>query len=468
MVEPKEMKALLARLVATLEQVAPYADACYIENASRGISKDKTGVEMHTDATAGVKIRAFDGHQYHEVCVQGWQPQLLHTEVQALAAKLKNKTPIPPATRPIIPKLDKEQIEREFSTAPAIDPKTVTTADKAAFITRIHEQAIAASNHIINCRVSYREEEERRVYISRHRKLTSRWTGCTVNIMPFVKTADGQTRYDYYSTFSNGFDVKDIPAEDLTALWSRVLKIRDAKRISPGKYTAVLSPNVAGLLAHESFGHGMESDTIAKGRAKAEEYLGKRIAAASVNICDDPGLSGAHGSVFFDDEGMMPRRVFLVKSGIVTEPITESLSAWQRNFTRSCNGRAESFDHKIYARMTNTFFLPGKEDPKAMVKKVKNGMYLHHGGSGMEDPKGWGVQIAGVLCERIKNGKLTGEYFYEASISGYLPTILANINAIGKDFSITKDAGFCGKGHKEWVRVSSGGPHITITELDLT
>jgi len=95
-------------------------------------------------------------------------------------------------------------------------------------------------------------------------------------------------------------------------------------------------------------------------------------------------------------------------------------------------------------------------------------MYLHHSSSGMEDPKGWGVQIAGVLCERIKNGKLTGELFYESTISGYLPTLLNNIVGVGKEFQIQDDAGFCGKGHKEYVRVSSGGPHLSIKEVDLS
>ena len=212
----------------------------------------------------------------------------------------------------------------------------------------------------------------------------------------------------------------------------------------------------------------MESDTIMKGRAKAENFLGKRIASAKVNICDDPSIQGTHGFLFFDDEGTLPRRTFMVKNGIVGEPLTESYSAWKKNFTRTGNARAESFDHKIYARMTNTFFLQGKEEVDAIIKSVKNGIYLHHGSSGMEDPKGWGVQIAGILCERIKNGKRTGEYFYEASISGYLPTILNNITAIGKDFVINKDVGFCGKGHKEYVRVSSGGPHLLIKELDLS
>jgi len=459
------MKAVLAKLVGQLEQVAPYADAVYIENLTRTLSKDKTGIEARTDADAGVKIRAFDGLQYHEVCVQGWQPPLLQQEVQQLIQRLKNR---PITGKTLTLKIDREMMDKEFAITPVIDPKTVPISEKAQLITDLHERVLAASKEFINCRATYREEEERRVFVNRYKKLASRWTGCTLVIAPFVQTPDGHTRFDFYSNFANGFDVRNIPEEDFKRLIARALKVKSAGRIPPGKYAVMLSPNVAGLLAHESFGHGMESDTITKGRAKAEEFLGKKIAPAKVNICDDGSLAGTHGTIFFDDEGVIPRRVHLVKSGIVTEPITESYSAAKKGFVRSANGRAESFDHKIYARMTNTFFLAGKDDTKQMMKDVKNGMFLHHGSSGMEDPKGWGVQIAGVLAERIKKGKLTGEFYYEASISGYLPNILGNITAVSKEFHINKDVGFCGKGHKEWVRVASGGPYIAIKELDLS
>jgi TldD protein len=461
----KEIKTFLGKLVSQIETTAPYADALFMHNELRSLAKDTTGIEPQNGAEMGVRIRAFDGLQYHEVSVTGWQPAVLQAEVQQLIARLKAR---PITGKTVNLKLDRDILDKEFSTHAQIDPAGVQISQKANAITQLHEKVIKTSSEFVNCRVAYREYEEKRVFVNRYKKLSSRWTGCAIVIVPFVQTADGQTRYDYFSNFSNGFEATHIPEQKLQDFLKRALKVKAAGRIPPGKYTAVLSPNLSGLLAHESFGHGMESDMIMKGRAKAEEFLGKKIASAKVNICDDPAMPNAHGTFFFDDEGMLPQRTLLVKGGIVTAPITESYSAARRGFARTANGRAESYDHKTYARMSNTFFLPGKDDPKTMVKEVKNGMYLHHGGSGMEDPKGWGVQIAGVLCERIKNGKLTGEFFYEATVSGFLPKVLGNITAVGKDFEIQQDAGFCSKGHKEVVRVSSGGPHLLIKELDLT
>ncbi|MDD9954446.1 MAG: TldD/PmbA family protein [Candidatus Woesearchaeota archaeon] len=457
----KARKDLLGRLVNKLEQHAPYADALYSENTTRVIAKNTAEIECSTDADAGVKVRAYDGTQFHEVCVQGWQPQLMQAEVHSLIERLKH---VEGKTATL--KLSKERADKDFTVAYVTDPATVPIQKKFSFIEALH--AKVQKKPFINCIVSYREEEEHRIFVNKYKRLASTWTGCTVTIVPFVQTASGETRSDHFTNFRNGFEVTDIDEEDLKAFMDRAAKLKTAKKLPPGKYTAILSPTVTGLLAHESFGHGMESDTILHGRAKAAEYIGKKISNVKVNICEDASLPSTHGFLFFDDEGMMPKRVFLVERGTVKQPISEAYSASRKSFPRTANGRAEAFDHKVYARMTNTFFLSGKDDPVKMIKSVRNGIYIHTGSSGMEDPKGWGVQLAGLLCERIKNGKLTGELFYEASMGGYLPDILGNIKMVGKDFEIIKDVGFCGKEHKEWVRVSSGGPHVLIREVELS
>ena len=44
-------------------------------------------------------------------------------------------------------------------------------------------------------------------------------------------------------------------------------------------------------------------------------------------------------------------------------------------------------------------------------------------------------------------------------MSGFVLDLLNSISMISDDFEINGD-GFCGKGYKEWVRVSDGGPAI--------
>ena len=73
-------------------------------------------------------------------------------------------------------------------------------------------------------------------------------------------------------------------------------QLLDAERIEPGEYEVILSPGIAGLLAHESFGHGVEMDMFVKGRAKAAEYLGTAVASPMVSLRDGARAAEQTGS----------------------------------------------------------------------------------------------------------------------------------------------------------------------------
>jgi predicted Zn-dependent proteases, TLDD ortholog len=77
----------------------------------------------------------------------------------------------------------------------------------------------------------------------------------------------------------------------------------------------------------------------------------------------------------------------------------------------------------------------------------------------MEDPKNWAIQCTCEYGIEIVDGKLTDNYVSPVVMSGFVLDLLNSISMISDDFEIN-GAGFCGKGYKEWVRVSDGGPAI--------
>jgi TldD protein len=78
----------------------------------------------------------------------------------------------------------------------------------------------------------------------------------------------------------------------------------------------------------------------------------------------------------------------------------------------------------------------------------------------MEDPQGWGIQVTCHIGREIKAGRLTNRYFTPVAIAGYVPDVLQTVRGVaGK---VTVEGGWCGKGHKENVPVSSGGPHMWL------
>ena len=46
-------------------------------------------------------------------------------------------------------------------------------------------------------------------------------------------------------------------------------------------------------------------------------------------------------------------------------------------------------------------------------------------------------------------------------MSGSVPDLLKSISMVSGNFKVI-GAGMCGKGYKEWVRVSDGGPNLKV------
>jgi len=141
--------------------------------------------------------------------------------------------------------------------------------------------------------------------------------------------------------------------------------------------------------------------------------------------------------------------------------ITDLNSSSRLNLLRTPNGRRQNYSHKSYARMTNTYFGPGAHKFNEMIGSIEKGFYLKHATNGMEDPKGWGIQLEGLYAEEIKNGKLTGQVFSPVIVTGYVPDLLTSITMVGTETEIG-GLGMCGKGHKEWIKVTDGGPHLKL------
>jgi TldD protein len=460
--EIKKYKLFFKKLVDEMSQYGHYSQVLFLHKIKNVIQKDDKETDSYQLEDFGVKLRLFTGEHFLEYGTSLFDQKLLKKEAAKLAKranKIKVKNPLK------IPKEDKF-LDKNFSTKSIRDPRRLSLKSKIKLLEDIHGKVSGKSKTIINTRAVYSEYFETKIFVSEDRALYQDISGCRLIVMPIVQTQLGEIRYHFEGFFEPGCEVFDLKPKQIKDIVHKANKVAEATKIKSGKYTVIMSPEVAGLLAHESFGHGFEADTLFKGRAKAEEYLGKEIASEQVSILDNPSLEGRNGSYFFDDEGQLANETYLIKNGIVKSPITDMYSAIRLNKERTANGRLESFDHKPYSRMSNTYFAPGNEKKESMLSSVRDGFYLHYSSGGMEDPKGWGVQIQGVLAERIFNGKLTGEFFYEVGITGFLPEILINIQGVGKKLEV-KGAGSCGKGHKEWVRVSEGGPHLKVKNLDL-
>jgi len=204
----------------------------------------------------------------------------------------------------------------------------------------------------------------------------------------------------------------------------------------------------------------VEMDMFVKNRAKGEEYMNKYVASKKLNMRDG-ALSGSEvGTYLFDDEGTLGTDTKVINNGILESGISDLLSALQLGTVPTGNGRRESFERKAYARMTNTFFESGEETLEDMIKATKHGYLLEGYFSGMEDPKNWGIQCVIAKGREIVDGEFTGNVISPVTLTGYVPDLLKSITMVAKNPIELSGGGYCGKGHKELVKTSTGGTFI--------
>ena len=237
------------------------------------------------------------------------------------------------------------------------------------------------------------------------------------------------------------------------------IKLLDSKLIEPGVYDIITTPAITGLIAHEAFGHGVELDMFVKNRAKAKEYVNEYVASPLITMHDGASSCLSQASYFFDDDGVLAHDTVIIDKGILKTGISDLVSAMELNMEPTGNGRRQNPFHKSYSRMTNTFFEAGDSNLSDMIKSVKYGYMLCEMDNGMEDPKNWNIQCTCAYAKEIKDGKFTGKIVAPVVMSGNVIDLLKSITMVSREFEI-HGSGHCGKGHKEWVPVSDGGPYL--------
>ena len=329
------------------------------------------------------------------------------------------------------------------------------------FCTEMRDRALSKDERILNCVVSASSFTVSKLFITKQRELDQNYSW--VNITSYVILRDGEKMTDCYDgSYGHLWSIamKNFP-EVIDNIVKIAGKLVNAKPITPGVYDVITDSSISGLIAHEAFGHGVEMDQFVKDRALAKNYVGEYVASPICNMRDGAASTLSTASYFFDDDGVPAHDTQIIKDGILVSGISDLVSASVLGTAPTGNGRRESYKRKAYSRMTNTFFDAGKDKLEDMIASVKHGYMLFQTNNGMEDPKNWQIQCTASYGIEIVDGKLTDNYVAPVVMSGYVPDVLKSISMISDDFTVHGSGG-CGKGYKEWVRVSDGGPALKL------
>ncbi len=320
--------------------------------------------------------------------------------------------------------------------------------------------ALSLGDNIRNVSVRIEFNEYSKIYLSSKKELTQYYTWINPGVNIMVAREDNiKYAYDFFGT-NDADEAFSHLREIIDSTYKLAVELLDATHPTPGIYTIITDPSITGLIAHEAFGHGLEMDQFVKDRAKGYEYMNKDVSSKILSMHDGAASTISAASYFFDDEGVLAQDTKIINKGILVGGICDSVSASILNYHPTGNGRRESYKHKTYTRMTNTFFEKGKSTLDEMIKSVDYGYYIATTENGMEDPKNWGIQCTALYGREIKDGSFTGKIISPVVMSGYVIDLLMSISMISKDNFTIEGSGSCGKGYKEWVRVSDGGASI--------
>jgi TldD protein len=353
--------------------------------------------------------------------------------------------------------INEEELTKDFVRESDFDK--FTNEQLLNFAKKTTKEVLARDEHFLNAFTSIVTQDVSKLFVSKKRCLTQNYTWANGNILG-VYNNNGKTIQTRVGSFSNElqFILNELPNK-IEELLDKAMHLSLSKPIEPGVYDIITDPTITGLIAHEAFGHGVEMDQFVKDRALAKQMVGKYVASPICNMRD--GASGilSTASYFFDDDGVLAQNTQIIKNGKLVSGICDLVSSRQLDFKPTGNGRRESFSHKAYTRMTNTYFEAGKDKLADMIASIDHGYMLFETNNGMEDPKNWAIQCVCEYGIEIKDGKLTDNWVSPVVMSGFVPDLLKSITMISDEF-IEEGAGSCGKGYKEWVRVSDGGPHL--------
>jgi TldD protein len=243
---------------------------------------------------------------------------------------------------------------------------------------------------------------------------------------------------------SGGFELLEAfdPAEQGRSAARKATGMLDARPSPAGQLPVVLAPGTGGVLIHEACGHGLEADTLVKQASVYAGRAGDRFGSDEVTIVDDATDVGAWGSFGVDDEGTPAQRTVLFEKGVLVGHLSDTRSAGKIGHPPTGNGRRQSYAHLPLVRMTNTYLLPGNDDPDDIVRSVERGVYAATFAGGEVNPA-TGNFVFGMAEAYVIEG---GELAYPikgATLVGNGPEVLGVIDAIGSDFG--RKEGICGK-----------------------
>lgn len=433
-----------------------------IEDSFETVIQYESGVlqEQRVRVVCGAFLRVFDGQRWYsasttDVSQEGLQRSL--DELAALATPNQDILSHPTVTRlhPHRDRIRKYTGDKDIRVVREVQKKELLSSYFSIF---------NEFSRLVRTVSLYRDSQEiKRFYSSKGADIEFDVQSAGVIFVGYF-SHDGQNFFDSTFQTKNTFDELLSERVDLHTFLNKCDEFcRSSQPVEPGDYPVLLSPQAAGIFAHESFGHKSEADFMLGDPAAREEWAIGRVVGSPILSIIDSGCDGGHGELPYDDEGNKTERTFLVRNGRLEKRLHSAETAGEFAEEATGNARAVNFEYEPIPRMRSTFIARGKDSLDDVLKRMPEGSFfidsVRHG-FGMST-----FTIAPARAYRIRNGAFA-EPVRIPVLSGNVMGTLGEIEAVSSDFEmIWTMRGGCGKMDQFPLPVGIGGPYVYVRSI---
>jgi TldD protein len=369
-------------------------------------------------------------------------------------------------------KFSKEKIEKaDYTVNEKKKIDEIDIKEKIEYIKGIDSSLLESQTKLISRMIYYSDEKTKKMYLnSEGSRIESEIPRIDIYYR-FAVSENGSTLQRYWqNAVSGGFEkIEEKHIDEKIKKEAIALKrnIIEGVQSPKGMLEVIVSPEITGIMAHESVGHPYEADRIL-GRESAQAgesfvepaMLGSRIGNTIVNVVDDPTVEFSYGFYLYDDEGVKARRKYLIKNGIINEFLHNRETAYELNTHSNGSARAVSSHVEPIIRMSNTFVLPMDYKEEELIQETKFGIYIKNFTEWNIDDKRLNQKYKGNEAYLIENGEIT-KPIRQPSIEITTPALWSSVIEIADNLEL--HAATCGKGEPmQGIPVTMGGPSMKL------
>ena len=376
------------------------------------------------------------------------------------AAALAIQSKSAPSPFPLLPPACRDTFSDSEN---SVSPSDVPLREKT-FLCRHYCELLGASIATGSARVIYDEMIRERVIVNSSgtsiREIENLGSMKTLAVLPGGLIASEEL------SLRGSFDLFKGREKIITDMGKNLLGRETTTCIAPGKTRVILDPELTGILVHEAFGHLVEADFLDSNPPVAHLLRsGSTVGSDCVNIVDNSLILNRPGSMKWDDEGTPGAKTQLVSSGNIVSWLHTMETSARNGTNPTGNARISEPGRSPEARMTCTYMEAGNTSLENLKHHLDNGLYLKGFMGGATDMDRFSIAVQEVWT--VRNGVIS-KPVTPVVISGKVTDVLKSVLDTGDDLQLSGSLSGCSRMNSSAIPVTYGGPHILISEMQVS